>query len=119
VLILAILGLALVIGMIANVILGGRNSTANWGELLIAAFIGSLVGGLLSSLIAGDGLALKFSGLIGSVIGAIIVLLMWRGIKSSRSKKHSAHQSSGHQGSSHNNPSPKNVPNKNTSKKHK
>ena len=48
--------------------------TDNWGELLIAGVVGSFVGGLLASLIAGDGLALRPSGIIGSVIGAVLVL---------------------------------------------
>ena len=39
---------------------------------------GSFIGGLLASLIAGDGLELKPSGLIGSFIGAVLVTLVWR-----------------------------------------
>jgi uncharacterized membrane protein YeaQ/YmgE (transglycosylase-associated protein family) len=44
--------------------------------------IGSFVGGMLASLIAGDGLSFRPSGVIGSIIGAIIVTvgwLWWRG----------------------------------------
>ena len=47
-------------------------------QSLIAGVAGSFVGGLGASLLSGDGLALRPSGLIGSVIGAIIVLLIWR-----------------------------------------
>ncbi len=53
-------------------------------QSLIAGMAGSFVGGLLASLIAGDGLALRPSGLIGSVVGAIIVLLIWRAVSRSR-----------------------------------
>ena len=35
------------------------------------------MGGLLVSLIAGDGLKLTPSGFIGSFVGAIIVLALW------------------------------------------
>ena len=34
------------------------------------------MGGLLFSLLAGDGLALRPSGIIGSILGAIIVILI-------------------------------------------
>jgi uncharacterized membrane protein YeaQ/YmgE (transglycosylase-associated protein family) len=43
----------------------------------VAGLVGSFVGGLLASLIAGDGLAFKPSGVIGSIIGAIIVTAGW------------------------------------------
>lgn len=35
------------------------------------------MGGLLFSKLAGDGLELRPSGLLGSFLGAIIVLLIW------------------------------------------
>ena len=50
----------------------------DWGLALAAGLIGSLVGGLLFSLIAGDGIELRASGLIGSFIGAVLVTLAWR-----------------------------------------
>jgi uncharacterized membrane protein YeaQ/YmgE (transglycosylase-associated protein family) len=43
-----------------------------------AGLIGSFVGGLLGSLLFGDGLELRPSGIIGSIVGAIIVTLIWR-----------------------------------------
>ena len=49
----------------------------DWTEALIAGFVGSFVGGLLASLIAGDGLDFRPSGLIGSILGAIIVTAVW------------------------------------------
>ena len=84
-LILAILAIAMATGWIAQMILG-RNTPGknNWGEALVAGFVGSLVGGALSSLIAGDGFDLKPSGIIGSVIGAVIVLAMWGAIRGKR-----------------------------------
>jgi uncharacterized membrane protein YeaQ/YmgE (transglycosylase-associated protein family) len=48
---------------------------------LIAGLVGSFVGGLLFSLIAGDGLAFRPSGVIGSFVGAVIVVAIWRAVQ--------------------------------------
>ncbi len=75
-LILGLLVFGLAVGWIAQLVLGmGTKPNA---QSLIAGVAGSFVGGMLASLLAGDGLALRPSGLIGSVVGAIIVLLIWR-----------------------------------------
>lgn len=66
-------------GWIANLILGGGTRPDDWGLLLLAGVIGSFIGGLLFSLIAGDGIDLRPSGIIGSVLGAVIVLAVVRG----------------------------------------
>jgi uncharacterized membrane protein YeaQ/YmgE (transglycosylase-associated protein family) len=47
--------------------------------------IGSFVGGLLFSLIAGDGIELRMTGLIGSIVGAIVVLAIVRAVRGGRS----------------------------------
>jgi uncharacterized membrane protein YeaQ/YmgE (transglycosylase-associated protein family) len=83
-LILAILVFGLLAGWLANILTGGSSRPSDWGEVLIAGFAGSFVGGLLISLIAGDGLRLRPSGLIGSVAGAVIVLVVWRKIRGAR-----------------------------------
>jgi uncharacterized membrane protein YeaQ/YmgE (transglycosylase-associated protein family) len=77
VLILAILVLGLAAGWVANMLVG-RGMKESWARLLAIGIAGSFVGGLLSSLIAGDGLALRPSGLIGSIVGATLVLLVVR-----------------------------------------
>ena len=74
-LILAILVFGLFVGWLAQLMLG--MGTRPNGQSLIAGLAGSFVGGLLASLIAGDGLELQPSGLIGSLVGAVIVLLVW------------------------------------------
>jgi uncharacterized membrane protein YeaQ/YmgE (transglycosylase-associated protein family) len=84
VLILGIIVFGMAAGWVANMILGGGGRPKNWGELLMAGLVGSFVGGLLASLIAGDGLDLKPSGIIGSIVGAVLVLVIWRGIKGSK-----------------------------------
>ncbi len=77
-LILYIIVLGMASGWVAQKILGRGT---NWGEALVAGLIGSFVGGLLASLIAGDGLKLRPSGLIGSIIGALVVLALWGAIR--------------------------------------
>jgi uncharacterized membrane protein YeaQ/YmgE (transglycosylase-associated protein family) len=81
VLILGIIGFGILIGWIANAILGGGWRPEAWGPVLVAGLLGSFVGGLLLSLLMGDGFALRASGIIGSIIGAVIVLLIWRAVR--------------------------------------
>ena len=76
------------IGALAQMILGHRGPRINWTMALFAGFGGSFVGGLIFSLIAGDGLALRPSGLIGSILGALIVTAGWQYIdKRNRAKE--------------------------------
>jgi uncharacterized membrane protein YeaQ/YmgE (transglycosylase-associated protein family) len=76
-LILALLAIALAAGWIAQMIVGRSHGRTDWTEALIAGFVGSFVGGLLASLIAGDGFEVRPSGLIGSIVGAVIVTALW------------------------------------------
>ena len=74
-----ILGLILW-GMVAGALawwILGRGRQVDWPQAFVAGIAGSFVGGLLFSLIRGDGLAIAPSGMIGSVLGAIIVLAAW------------------------------------------
>ena len=59
-------------GWIAHLLLA-RNEPINWAELLAVGLAGSFVGGLLISLLSGDGLALRPSGIIGSILGAVLL----------------------------------------------
>jgi len=61
----------MVAGWIAQLILGEQT---NWGRALVAGVAGSFIGGLVISLLSGDGLALRPSGIIGSIVGAVIFL---------------------------------------------
>jgi uncharacterized membrane protein YeaQ/YmgE (transglycosylase-associated protein family) len=67
-------------GWIAHLLLA-RNQPINWAELLVVGLAGSFVGGLLISLVSGDGLALRPSGIIGSVLGSVVLLTAWQGIR--------------------------------------
>jgi len=78
-LILTIIVIGLAAGWIAQLVLS--RDTGNRGEALAAGLIGSFVGGLLGSLLAGDGLNIRPSGIIGTVLGAIVVLAIWGAIR--------------------------------------
>ncbi len=77
-LILGIILFGMVIGAAAQWLLGQtRRGGVDWAMALISGLVGSFVGGLLFSLIAGDGLAFKPSGIIGSLLGAVLVTFGW------------------------------------------
>jgi uncharacterized membrane protein YeaQ/YmgE (transglycosylase-associated protein family) len=84
VLILGIILFGMAVGAIAQLILGRGGRGFDWGMALVAGLVGSLVGGLLFSLLAGDGLAFKPSGVIGSIVGALIVTAIWRALAARR-----------------------------------
>jgi uncharacterized membrane protein YeaQ/YmgE (transglycosylase-associated protein family) len=51
-----------------------------WLGTMVLGIVGSLVGGTLAALLFGGSLEVNAAGLIGSILGAIIVLLIWRSI---------------------------------------
>lgn len=77
-LILGMILFGMLVGAAAQLIVGRSSSGTDWTMALISGLSGSFVGGLLGSLIFGDGLALRPSGIIGSLIGAVLVTLAWR-----------------------------------------
>lgn len=86
-LILAIILFGMLVGAAAQLVLGRARGGINWPLALATGIAGSFVGGLLSSLLAGDGLELRPSGILGSIIGAVIVTagwLWWQGRRSIR-----------------------------------
>jgi uncharacterized membrane protein YeaQ/YmgE (transglycosylase-associated protein family) len=76
-LILAIILFGMVVGAAAQLILGKSTRSIDWSVAFVAGLVGSFVGGLLISLLSGDGIALHPSGIIGSIIGALIVTAGW------------------------------------------
>lgn len=84
VLLLALLAFGFLVGWLAQILLG--LGTRPDGRTLVTGLLGSFVGGLLASLLAGDGLALRPSGLIGSVVGAVVVLALWTSLASAPSR---------------------------------
>lgn len=77
-LILGIILFGTLIGAGAQLILGREGGSIDWTMAIIAGLVGSFVGGLLFSLLAGDGIAFRASGVIGSLLGAVIVTAIWR-----------------------------------------
>jgi len=75
---LAFLLFGLVVGFIARAVMPGTQSMGCLGTALLGC-AGSFVGGLLGNLISGRGLlAINTSGLIASVVGAMIVLFLFK-----------------------------------------
>jgi len=77
--ILGLLVIGLIAGALARLIVPGKQEMSVPMTILIGV-VGSFVGGFLGALIFGKDIDDGFfqaSGIIGSVIGAIIVLLIW------------------------------------------
>jgi uncharacterized membrane protein YeaQ/YmgE (transglycosylase-associated protein family) len=74
--ILALVLIPLVAGYVANMVVGKNANFQNW-ELYIAGIAGSFVGGAVLNLLINGDFELSISGLIGSILGAIIVLGVW------------------------------------------
>jgi uncharacterized membrane protein YeaQ/YmgE (transglycosylase-associated protein family) len=49
-----------------------------WLGTIILGIVGSLVGGTLLNVLFGGGLELTAAGILGSILGALIVLFVWR-----------------------------------------
>jgi uncharacterized membrane protein YeaQ/YmgE (transglycosylase-associated protein family) len=73
----------LVVGALARLLLPGPDPVGCLGTILIGVG-GSFVGGLLASLIFEGDLQLRPAGLIGSVIGAMLLLLLRRALVGNR-----------------------------------
>ena len=90
--ILALVVIPLVAGFIANFLVGKGKGFQPW-EMFVAGIIGSFVGGVIGNLIAGEGLfgpdggfAIHPTGLIGSTVGAIIVMAVWGWLRTNVTK---------------------------------
>jgi len=70
----------LVAGALARFLVPGKDPMG-WLGTLILGLIGSLVGGFLGNLVADGDFDVTAAGLIGSVIGAVISLLIYRALK--------------------------------------
>jgi uncharacterized membrane protein YeaQ/YmgE (transglycosylase-associated protein family) len=74
---IAFLIVGLIAGFIARALVPGPDPMG-WVGTMVLGIVGSFVGGTLAALLFGGTLDISASGLIGSIIGAIIVLLVWR-----------------------------------------
>lgn len=72
-LIIAIILVGMLAGAAAQLIFRSRKRPIDWTAAIVVGLIGSFVGGVILSLLFGDGFNIRPSGLIGSIIGAIVV----------------------------------------------
>ena len=75
--------IGLVAGALARLLVPGRDPMGFLGTLLLG-LVGSLVGGFLGDLLTEGDQTLDPAGIIGSIIGAIIALLIWRAVAGRR-----------------------------------
>jgi uncharacterized membrane protein YeaQ/YmgE (transglycosylase-associated protein family) len=74
--VLAFIVIALVAGYVANWLVGKGRGYETW-ELFVAGIVGSFVGGLIFNLVGGNGFDIHWTGLVGSTLGASVVLLIY------------------------------------------
>lgn len=77
---LYLLVIGLVAGFLARLLVPGRDSMGV-GATILLGIVGSLIGGFIGWALFGKDLAdgaLQASGIIGSVIGAVLALLVYR-----------------------------------------
>jgi uncharacterized membrane protein YeaQ/YmgE (transglycosylase-associated protein family) len=77
-LILGLILFGMLVGAGAQLILGRSAKGIDWAAALVAGLVGSFVGGLLISLLSGDGLQFRPSGIIGSLVGALLFTAGWQ-----------------------------------------
>ena len=75
----------LIAGFIARALVPGPDPMG-WVGTMILGIIGSFVGGTLAALLFGGTLDITAAGLIGSIVGSIIVLLIWRAMGGERTR---------------------------------
>jgi len=68
----------MIVGAGAQMVLGTARGRVDWTMAFVAGLVGSFVGGLALSLLAGDGLELEPSGILGSLAGAVVVTAAWQ-----------------------------------------
>ena len=77
VLIIGIILFGMLVGAGAQLVLGRSHRAIDWTEAIVAGLVGSFVGGLAINLLTGDGIQLEPSGLVGSLVGAVVVTAAW------------------------------------------
>ena len=75
----------LIAGFIARALVPGRDPMG-WMGTMILGIVGSFVGGTLAALLFGGTLDVTPAGLIGSILGSIVVLLIWRAMGGERTR---------------------------------
>jgi uncharacterized membrane protein YeaQ/YmgE (transglycosylase-associated protein family) len=81
--IIVFLIVGLIAGFLARALVPGPDPMG-WLGTMILGIVGSFVGGTLAALLFGGPLDVSTTGLVGSVIAAIVVLLIWRAMGGKR-----------------------------------
>jgi uncharacterized membrane protein YeaQ/YmgE (transglycosylase-associated protein family) len=79
--IIGFLLIGLLAGFIARALVPGPDPMG-WLGTMVLGIVGSFVGGTLAALLFGGTFDITPTNIIGSIIGAIIVLLVWRQVGS-------------------------------------
>ena len=69
--------IGLIAGAIARWIMPGADPMG-WLGTIVLGIVGSLVGGTILNLVTGGGMELSGAGILGSILGALLVLFVWR-----------------------------------------
>ena len=69
--------IGLIAGAVARWVMPGPDPMG-WLGTIVLGIVGSLVGGTLLNLLAGGGFELTAAGILGSILGAVIALFVWR-----------------------------------------
>jgi len=69
--------IGLIAGAIARWLMPGPDPMG-WLGTIVLGIVGSLIGGTLLNLVSGGGLELGAAGILGSILGALIALYIWR-----------------------------------------
>ncbi|HET7432206.1 MAG TPA: GlsB/YeaQ/YmgE family stress response membrane protein [Nocardioides sp.] len=94
-LLIGIILFGMLVGAAAQLLLGTGRAGIDWAMAFSAGIIGSFVGGLLISLLAGDGLELRPSGILGSLAGAVLVTALWLWARGRSTRAGTPHSRSG------------------------
>jgi len=82
---LYMLVIGIVAGFLARLLVPGRDPMGFWATVLLG-IVGSFIGGFLGYVLFGKDIdegALQAAGIIGSVVGAVIALLIYRAVSGS------------------------------------
>ncbi len=88
---LILLGVGLLIGAIARLLVPGPDPMGLLGTWLLGV-LGSLAGGFLGYVLLGSDLEdgpVQAAGFLGSIVGAVLLLLAYRGLNRSRNHTYS------------------------------
>jgi len=75
--IIVFLIVGLIAGFIGRALVPGPDPMG-WLGTMVLGVVGSFVGGVLLSLVTTGTFEISATGILGSIVGAIIVLLIWR-----------------------------------------